>query len=237
MSLFKRAIRRAGIILKRIFRVEIRLLKRGRGYQINRFSYQKEYIDFGIKKDDRVLDIGSGSDPFPLATHLADFYEGRTTHRVGELVKDERPFLKCSIENTPFKNKEFDFVYCSHVLEHVDSPAKACEELMRIAKRGYIETPTRLLDTMANITSMKNHHKWFVEELKNTLIFMEFNENKQRDVKTSYFFDQFQSEWKNPFQDLVKNNQDLFSNMFLWKDRFYYYVFDKKGSLISTNQK
>ncbi len=221
--------------MKRIFRIELRFLKRGRGYQSDRFSYQKEYIDFSIKKGDKVLDIGSGSYPFPLATYLADFYEGKTTHRAGELVKDKRPFLKCNVENTPFKNKEFDFVYCAHVLEHVDSPAKACEELMRIAKRGYIETPTRMLDTMMNFTSIKNHHKWFVEKLGNSLIFMEFDSEKMRDTNISSFFEQFQSEWKNPFQDLVGRNQDLFNNMFLWQDKFYYYVFNKKGDLISTN--
>ena len=237
MSLFDRIVRRIGIILRRIFGVEVRFLKKGMGYQSDRYSYQKEYIDFGIQKSDRVLDIGSGGDPFPLATHLADFYEEKTIHRSGELLKDKRPFTRCSVESTPFKDKEFDFVYCAHVLEHVASPAKACEELMRIAKRGYIETPTRALDTMVNFTSLKGHHKWFIESLGNALIFMEFDEKKQRDIKTSYFFGQIQSEWKNPVQDLVRNNQDLFNNMFLWRDKFYYYVFDKNGVLISTNHK
>lgn len=34
--------------------------------------YQSRCFNFGIKPGDKVLDIGSGHIPFPLATHLAD---------------------------------------------------------------------------------------------------------------------------------------------------------------------
>jgi len=234
--LLKRIERRIKIILRRIFRVEVGFLRRGWGVQKDRFSYQKEYINFNIKKGDRAIDIGSGHNPFPLATHLADFYENKTSHRSGDLVRDGRPFTKCSVDKTPFENKYFDFVYCSNVLEHVENPAKACEEIMRIGKRGYIETPTRMSDTMFNFTSIRNHHKWFIEKLGKSLIFMEFDDEKMRDTQIGYFFEQFQSEWKNPFQDLVRNNQDIFYNMFLWEEIFYYYVFDKDGELVSSNK-
>jgi len=36
----------------------------------------------------------------------------------------------------PFPDKSFDFVYCAHVLEHVDDPIRACREIMRVGKRG-----------------------------------------------------------------------------------------------------
>lgn len=222
--------------MKRIFRIEVRFLKKGRGPEKDRFSYQKEYVDFDIQKGDRVLDIGSGAYPFPLATHLADFYEEETVHRAGKLIKDGRPFIKCSIEDTPFRDKEFDFIYCSHLLEHVENPAKACEEIMRVGRKGYIETPTRLSDTMFNFTRIKQHHKWFIELLNNTLIFMEFDDKKLRDTSVNFFLEQFQSNYKNYFQDLFYNNRDLFSNMLSWQDKFFYYVFDKNGNLVSTNK-
>src|SRR5438093_6804661 len=39
----------------------------------DRYSlYQARLFDFGIRPSDKVLDIGSGNIPFPLATHLAD---------------------------------------------------------------------------------------------------------------------------------------------------------------------
>jgi hypothetical protein len=34
--------------------------------------YQARLFDFGISPSDKVLDVGSGNIPFPLATHLAD---------------------------------------------------------------------------------------------------------------------------------------------------------------------
>ena len=35
--------------------------------------YQSRFLDFGIRPSDKVLDIGSGHLPFPLATHLGEF--------------------------------------------------------------------------------------------------------------------------------------------------------------------
>ena len=181
------------------------------------------------------MDIGSGGYPFPLATHLADFYEGKTTHRNEELKRDERPFTVCNLELTPFVDKEFDFVYCSHVLEHVENPAQACEELMRIGKRGYIETPSKISDTMFNFTKIPNHHKWHTQVLGNTLIFMEWKPSEKRDLGTDYFFHQYHSKWQNPFQDLVWNNRDLFVNMMLWEEKFNYIVINQEGEvLVST---
>lgn len=219
-------------LLKDIFRVEIKFLKKSEKGENDRYSYQKSQIDFDIKRGDKVLDIGSGHYPFPLATHLADFYEDKTIHRAGLLVKDKRPFFGCSVEKMPFKDKEFDFVYCSHVLEHVENPSKACDELMRVAKRGYIETPTKINDIMFGYTGIKNHHKWHINFVGNTLIFIEWTEKEMRPT-TSYFFEQYHSKFKNPFQDFVKLNQDFFANMFLWNGGFNYYVFDNKGELIS----
>lgn len=230
--LFKKIAKKIILLLKTIFKIEFRFLRRSQRKE-DRFSHQKEWINFNIKKGEKVLDIGSGSYPFPLATHLADFYEKETSHRAGPLIKDKRPFFKCNIENMPFRDKEFDFVYCSHVLEHVQNPAKACDELMRVAQRGYIETPTRTSDIMFNFTGIKDHHRWYVNAIGRTLIFIEWSDQEKKDTGIGYFFEQYHSKFKNPFQELVSKNQDFFTNMFLWENGFSYYIFDKKGDLIS----
>ncbi|MBN2143138.1 MAG: methyltransferase domain-containing protein [Candidatus Aureabacteria bacterium] len=207
----------------------------GKGSEKDRYSYQKEWIDFTIQPGEKVLDIGSGAYPFPLATHLADLYEGETTHRSEKLIKDHRPFYQYHIESMPFSDKEFDFVYCSHVLEHVSDPAKACNELMRIGKRGFIETPTKTSDILFNFPRLKNHHKWHIEILGNTLIFMEWKEKERKDLGTNYFLNQFHSLYRNPFQDMVIAHRDLFVNMFLWKDRFNYLVINNKGAILQSS--
>lgn len=41
----------------------------------------------------------------------------------------------------PFADKEFDYVICSHVLEHVEDVGGFVGELARVASKGYIEFP------------------------------------------------------------------------------------------------
>lgn len=209
----------------------------GRGPARDRYlTYQKDYVRFDLGDGEKVLDIGSGGVPFPYATHLADLYEKETTHRAEPLKRTHLPFQVCNIEELPYKDKEFDFVYCSHVLEHANDPARACEELMRVGRRGYIETPTRLSDIMLNFTRLKGHHKWHINLLGDALVFMEWAEKERRDTGISDFYSMLHSKYKNAFQDLVYQHRDLFENMFLWQDRFYYYVFNKNGQLIKSNR-
>lgn len=44
--------------------------------------------------------------------------------------------VKADILDLPFKDNEFDIVFCNHVLEHVDSDIKAMNELFRVMKPG-----------------------------------------------------------------------------------------------------
>src|SRR3546814_19845275 len=41
----------------------------------------------------------------------------------------------------PFADGVFDHVICSHVLEHVPDPGAVIEEMIRVARSGYIEVP------------------------------------------------------------------------------------------------
>lgn len=66
-----------------------------------------------------------------------------------------------------FKNKEIDFLYTMQMLEHVDDPEKACSEIMRVAKRGFIDTPRDICD----IHMGHPEHKWFINLVDNVLVF------------------------------------------------------------------
>lgn len=205
--------------------------------QMERYEYQKKLVDFNISSGDKVLDIGSGHNPFPLATHLADLYEGDTTHRSHEALKtDDRPFTVCGIEDLPFEDNEFDYVYASHILEHVDNPAKACAELQRVAKKGYIETPTKMTDIMLNHLHKKNHHRWSVSIVNNTIIFIEYTDTeKEHNTHFDHFYNDVQSQYQNTFQDMYYNNFTLFYNMYQWNESFNCIVINKEGSLIDAN--
>lgn len=220
-------------VLSRLLKVEITPLVKKKSLKNDR-DYQFDYINFAIKPTDSVVDIGSGAFPFKYATHLVDLYTDDNYHRGGNpLVHDERPLSVADIENLPFSVNQFDFAYCSHVLEHVPNPGAACKEIMRIAKRGYIETPTRTSDIMFNYTHI---HIWHISMVSKSLIFIPYSHREIAGTGTNFFEVQKQSPYQNDFSDLVQNNRDLFCNMMLWEDDFDYFVFDKEGQLVDSSK-
>jgi len=44
--------------------------------------------------------------------------------------------VKADICNLPFKDNEFDIIFCNHVLEHIEDDKKAMQELFRVLKKG-----------------------------------------------------------------------------------------------------
>ena len=51
----------------------------------------------------------------------------------------EKNFVKITEKKLPFKNKEFDFVIASHVVEHVNDVSYFLEELTRIGKKDTLK--------------------------------------------------------------------------------------------------
>lgn len=101
----------------------------------------------GIKKESLVIEIGSGGNPTPKSDLLVE------PHLQGEHKKSkkpivDRPTLAMSAENLPVKDKAFDYCVCFHVLEHVENPEIFLNELNRISKGGYIETPTPINEVL-----------------------------------------------------------------------------------------
>ena len=63
----------------------------------------------------------------------------------------------------PFENNSFDFVYASHVIEHIDNVSFFIQELQRISKQGYIELPSLLEDNIILSPNSSKDHKWFFQ--------------------------------------------------------------------------
>lgn len=98
-----------------------------------------------VPKDALVLEVGSGGSPYFRANVLIDAYE-QTRERHWVPFINDRPSVLGLGEALPFKDKAFDFVIASHVLEHSTDPQKFIEELQRVAKAGYIETPDAFME-------------------------------------------------------------------------------------------
>ena len=92
-----------------------------------------------------MLEVGSGGNPYPRANVLLDAYEETHERHWVPLIYD-RPTVISFGENLPFKDKSFDYVIASHVLEHTPYPEKFLAELQRVALGGYIETPDAFME-------------------------------------------------------------------------------------------
>jgi len=202
-----------------------------------KIDYQRRFVNFNIPSNSKVLDIGSGGEPFEYANFLMDRFPGKTQHRYNKLKTNNLPFIVGDIQGLPYKNKSFDFVYCAHVLEHVENPKSALDEIIRVGKQGYIEVPTKMSDIVFNFAKLQHFHKWYINAVGNTLIFIEYNEKDQRDTGDQELFYMAHSLLPNPVKSMYRRNKDLFTNMFTWKDYFNYYIFDKDGRLLFTNVK
>lgn len=122
--------------------------------------------ELAISPDDLVLDIGSGHNPNPRANVLCDRSVGPDDERHGAAALVDRPFVLGDAANLPFKDKAFDFVLCSHLIEHVDDPAAVARELSRVARAGYIEAPSEPFERTFGFP----FHKWFVRVDDGTLV-------------------------------------------------------------------
>lgn len=199
---------------------------------MNTWIMQNEQMDFCLPEGARVLDIGSGGWPFKNATHLADLFPNETSHRKEQLALDDRPFDVVDIQSLPYDDHAFDFVFCSHVLEHLDNPGKAIRELNRIAPRGYVEVPTRTSDIMFNFTGMKDHHKWHGLNLNGTLALIEWTVMDRREQASNIFWQMAQSKYHNSFQEYLEHSWDFFFVRIEWTKRLPFIVLSGNGEII-----
>lgn len=98
-----------------------------------------------VPKSALVLEVGSGGSPYFRANVLIDAYAETRERHWAPFITD-RPSVLGMGEALPFRDKSFDFVIASHVLEHSADPESFLRELQRVAKAGYIETPDAFME-------------------------------------------------------------------------------------------
>lgn len=182
------------------------------------FIKRKFLPGYKVGKDDLVIDIGSGDKPFWRANvfldklSLANFQ--RSTHK--DSIRTLGNFIDGDIVNTHFKDRVFDFSFCSHVLEHVRRPDLAVKEITRISKAGYVEVPNGLLEYIKPFPT----HLWFVFLHNNKLIFFRKTDKLHRVLaENSCNYSFLLNKIKNPFIRLY------------WKDKIDYEIIDADSHL------
>ena len=107
------------------------------------------------------IDVGSGGGRRPAPGY--DMYTD-----INMPAEPPSPFVQCPMEMMPFKDKEFDYARCHHVIEHTNDPGLACSELIRIAKAGILSFPTPQAELMFG----RRDHNWFVFVDRGRLLFV-----------------------------------------------------------------
>jgi len=139
-----------------------------------------------LKPTDQVLDVGGWHTPFNRADWLIDIMPYATRNKPGAFAQDRMPterftegtYLQTDICKTPwpFRDKQFDFVLCSHTLEDIRDPIGVCAELVRVARAGYIEVPSRLVESSKGVERPfycgYYHHRWLCETEGTKISFM-----------------------------------------------------------------
>jgi SAM-dependent methyltransferase len=128
-----------------------------------------------IGPSDLVLDIGGWARPFNRADYVIDAEPYATRGYCGTAQGGERERFTndtwiqrdiCDHRPFPFGDKRFDFVICSHTLEDVRDPVWVCAEMIRVAKGGYIEVPSRVAESSRGVEPGQvgwSHHRWLID--------------------------------------------------------------------------
>ena len=105
---------------------------------------------------ERVLDVGPGTFPLQQATHWLDINNRRKEFA----DRGYQGGFVCNLDilRPPFQDNEWDFLYASHIFEHLDDPLAVYQWMVRVSKAGYIEVPSAMLDYLMQHGG--THGKW-----------------------------------------------------------------------------
>lgn len=215
-----------------------------------KISTPKSRNDLHIKKSYRVLEIGPGGNPTFRADVLAEKFPTDNTHRHTNLrIYSHQTLINAAAEALPFADKEFDYIICNQVLEHSTDPTRFLQELTRVGKAGYIETPSLLGEWLFP----KKAHRYVILNIDNKLVLynkrlmpgnyandygelflnylpyqslpyklLPFSENKLMHVRY---------EWKDDIDFIVNPQDEYYSSFFLkkWDREMVCKIFPPRG--------
>lgn len=168
-----------------------------------------------IEPGDKVLEIGPGADPyFRSDIFLEKRYSNETEYfsQLGkeEHIKTDKPIVYYDGEIMPFDDDEFDYIICSHVLEHITDIDSFIKEVMRIGKKGYFEFPTVYYDYIYNF----DVHKTFLHYTDNSLIWLPKENTHLNQFKVINNF--FLSTLSKGYDSYVNDLKDYFFQGYEW---------------------
>ena len=182
----------------------------------------KSRFDLKVGRKEHVLEVGGGHNPHPRANVVVDKYTDTNFHRSGDIkVLKNQKFIAADGEKLPFKDKEFDYVICCQVLEHVENPVQFLSEQFRVAKRGYIETPSLLGEYLF----ARQSHKWILQELNDVLYLVDKEKmNFTVGYNMTELIQDYLPSHSIGFKIVERTHPNLITTRIEWEDNFAYEV-------------
>jgi Methyltransferase domain len=132
----------------------------------------QKLVESVIPDNTIVIEVGPGPTPFSQATEFIDWQPWPN------LSDKKTHYLDLNKDQLPYADKSVDFIYCRHTLEDIYNPFWLCQEMQRVAKAGYIETPSPLAEVCRYIDGGISpwrgyiHHRYLVWEDEGNLNFL-----------------------------------------------------------------
>lgn len=118
-----------------------------------------------------MLEIGPGHNPTYRSNVIVEKFIDTNYHRCGDVkIYPHQTFVHADGEKLPFKDKEFDYVICNQVLEHVEHRS-FCQGIMQGSPTGI----HRNSQSAGRILVSQKSHKWVILDIDNKLVFYEKN--------------------------------------------------------------
>ena len=172
-----------------------------------------------IAATDKVLEIGPGAHPHHRSDVLLELeYENENDRSAqfghAEKLVSDKKIVYYNGGKFPFKDKEFDYVICSHVLEHVKDVPGFLEEVFRVSSKGYFEYPLVYYDYMYNF----DVHVNFLKYDNGCLKFMKKDETALNEFRPVQQF--FNASLQKGYHSLINDLSTFFMEGFEWDTPF-----------------
>lgn len=171
-----------------------------------------------INSSDKVLEIGPGATPYFRSDVFLELDYKNESERIAQsghvgILKTEKEIVYYNGGRFPFEDKEFDYVICSHVLEHVPDANIFLMELQRVGKKGYLEFPTVYYDYIYNFPE----HTLFLLERDGVINWMTKEESGL--LKFASIQNFFYRTCELRYLDLINDCKNYFFQGFEWFDK------------------
>lgn len=189
---------------------------------INRIRWALRKVSLPVGAKGLVLDVGAGGNPYPRSDVLLDRLTG-AEHRCGESMMMDRPVVfGDASRRLPFKDKVFDFVIASHILEHMAEPGPFLDELQRVGKAGYIETPNALFERLHPF------HIHCLEVLEQDGVL--YLNKKKGPLEDDFLGTKNLLNERAPWGQFMFESPQMFHVRYFWKDSIRYKVHNPEAS-------